>query len=142
MATHPFLSEDWIRAARTINDEYRGRTSPVEQSVRMNLVVTDVPFGAGSLDAHVDTSSGEMEIDTGHLPQVEITLTIDYPTARAILVEQDAPAAMSAFMGGRIKIEGDMSKLLVLQGQLGTPDPVALEVAGRIRAITADGADR
>jgi hypothetical protein len=140
VATHPFLSEDWIRAARAINEEYRGRTAPVEQSVRMNLIVTDVPFGAGSLDAHVDTSTGEMEIETGHLPQVEITVTVDYATAKAILVEQDAQAAMSAFMGGRIKIDGDLSKLLVLQGQLGTPDPVALEVAGRIRDITADGA--
>ena len=96
-----------------------------------------MPFGAGSIDAHVDTSSGEMEIDTGHLQHVEVTLTVDYPTARAILVEQDAQAAMSAFLGGRIKVDGDMSKLLVLQGQLGTPDPVALEVAGRIRDITS-----
>ena len=54
------------------------------------------------------------------------------------LVEQDGQAAMQAFMGGRIKVQGDMTKLLVLQGQLGTPDPVALEVAGRIKAITSD----
>jgi hypothetical protein len=45
---------------------------------------------------------------------------------------------MSAFMGGRIKVQGDMSKLLLLQGQLSTADPLALEVAGRIRDITSD----
>ena len=137
MATQPFLSDEWITEARAINDEYRGRTAPVPQAVRMNLVVTDVPFGSGSLDAHVDTSSGEMEIDVAHLPTPDVTITVDYPTAKAILVEQDAAAAMSAFMGGRIKVDGDMSKLLVLQGQMGMPDPVALEVAGRIRDITA-----
>jgi hypothetical protein len=31
-----------------------------------------------------------------------------------------------------------MTKLIVLQGQMGTADPVALEVAGRIRDITSD----
>jgi hypothetical protein len=138
VATHPFLSPEWIDEARRINDEYRGRTAPVPAEVRVNLVVTDVPFDTGSLDAHVDTSSGELEIETGHIDAADLTLTLDYATARSILVEQDPQAAMSAFMGGRIKVQGDMTKLLVLQGQMGAADPVALEVAGRIRAITAD----
>ena len=138
MATHPFLSPEWIDEARQINDEYRGRTAPVPAEVKVNLVVTDVPFGSGSLDAHVDTAGGELEIDTGHVEGTDLTLTLDYATARAILVEQNPQVAMSAFMGGRIKVQGDMSKLLVLQGQMGAADPVALEVAGRIRAITSD----
>ncbi|MCU1379427.1 MAG: hypothetical protein JWN29_2410 [Acidimicrobiales bacterium] len=138
MATHPFLSTEWIDEARRIHEEYRGRTAPVPVVVRVNLIITDVPFGNGNLDAHADTMAGELEIDTGHLEEADTTLTLDYDTARATLVEQDAQAAMSAFMGGRIKVQGDMSKLLLLQGQLGTADPVALEVAGRIRAITSD----
>jgi hypothetical protein len=135
---HPFLSPAWIDEARRINEEYRGRTAAVPAQVKVNLVVTDVPFEGGTLDAHVDSSSGELEIETGHLEGPDMTLTLDYATARSILVEQDGQAAMQAFMGGRIKVQGDMTKLLVLQGQLGTPDPVALEVAGRIKAITAD----
>jgi hypothetical protein len=77
-----------------------------------------------------------MEIDTGHLPVVDVTLTLDYPTAKAILVEQDPQSAMQAFLGGRIKVQGDLAKVIVLQGQVGTADAVALEVAGRVRAIT------
>jgi putative sterol carrier protein len=126
-----------MNEARSINEEYRGRTAPVAHAVRMNLVVTSVPFGTGSIDAHVDTSSGEMEIEVGHLPAADVTLTVDYETAKAILVDQNAQAAMSAFMGGRIKVDGDLSKMLVLQGQMGSPDAIALEVAGRIRAVTA-----
>jgi hypothetical protein len=137
VATHPFLSPEWIDEARRIHDEYRGRTAPVPVVVRLNLIVTDVPFGDGGLDAHADTTSGELEIDTGHLGEADTTLTLDYETARAILVEQNGQAAMSAFMGGRIKVQGDMSKLLLLQGQMGAADPVAVEVAGRILAITA-----
>jgi hypothetical protein len=137
VATHPFLSPGWIDEARRIHEEYRGRTAPVPVAVRINLVVTGVPFGDGSIDAHADTSGGELDIDTGHLPEAQTTLTLDYDTARSILVEQDGQAAMSAFMGGRIKVQGDMATLLVLQSQMGAPDPVALEVAGRILAITS-----
>ena len=138
MATHPFLSPEWIDEARKINDEYRGRTAAVPTQVMVNLVVTDVPFDAGTIDAHVDTSSGEMEIDTGHLDGADMTLTLDYLTARQILVDQDPQAGMQAFMGGRIKVQGDMTKLLLLQGQLGTADPVAVEIAGRVKSITEE----
>jgi hypothetical protein len=138
VATHPFLSPEWIDEARKINDEYRGRTAAVPTQVMVNLVVTDVPFDAGTIDAHVDTSSGELEIDTGHLDGADMTLTLDYLTARQILVDQDPQAGMQAFMGGRIKVQGDMTKLLLLQGQLGTADPVAVEIAGRVKAITEE----
>lgn len=138
MATHPFLSPEWIDEARRIHEEYRGRTAPVPAEIRVNMIVTDVPFGSGSLDAHVDTAPGELEIDTGHLDTADMTLTLDYDTARAILVEQNPQAGMQAFMGGRIKVQGDMTKLMILQGQLGAADPVALEVAGKVRDITSD----
>lgn len=136
MATFPFLSDEWIDEARRIHDEYRGRTAPVSHPVRVNLVVTGVPFGEGTLQAHADTSAGELELDLGHLDGPDLTLTLGYDTARDILVE-DAQAAVSAFLGGRIKLDGDMARLLLLQGQLATPDPVAAEAAERIRAITA-----
>ena len=35
----------------------------------------------------------------------DLTVTVDYETAKAILVEGNAQAAMQAFMAGRIKIE-------------------------------------
>lgn len=137
MPTHPFLSDEWIAEARSIHAEYRGRVAPVEHPIRVNLVVTAVPFGSGSVDAHVDTGTGEVEMDLGHLRDADLTLTLDYDTAKGILIEQDAQAAMSAFMGGRIKLDGDMAKLLLLQGQLATADPMAAEAAERIRSITA-----
>ena len=69
-------------------------------------------------------------------------MSADYVTVRALLVDQDPAAAMSAFMGGRIRVQGDLGKLLALQAQVGTPDPearaAAEAVAARIKAITAD----
>jgi hypothetical protein len=37
-------------------------------------------------------------------------------------------------MAGRIKVEGDMTKLLALQGA--PADPIHVEMAGRMRDIT------
>lgn len=131
--THPFLSDEWMLQARRIREEFRGRVPAPEQTLRMNQVITDVPFGPGTLDAHLDTTSGEMDLDTGHLDDAEVTITLDYETARAVFT--DPPSAIEHFMAGRIKVQGDMTKLLgMVQAP---PDPVTAEVQQRIAAITA-----
>jgi SCP-2 sterol transfer family len=136
MATYPFLSEEWIEAAHAIREEYRGRTAPPPLAVRMNQVITGVPFGEGTIRSHLDTTDGDVEIALGHLEKPDVTVTLDYDTAKALLVEQDAQAGMQAFMAGRIMVQGDMSKLLALQ-QPGSADPAAREAAARIKEITA-----
>ncbi len=134
MASHPFLTDEWIEEARAIREEYRARAEPLMAVVRMNQVITDVPFGTGTIDAHLDTSSGTMEMELGHLERPDVTLTLDYATARAIFVGQDREAAMQAFMAGKIKVQGDMAKLLAMFGD--QVDPLAAEVAERVKAIT------
>jgi len=44
-------------------------------------------------------------------------LTVPYSVARAMFVEGNQQAAMQAFMSGQIKVEGDMTKLMAMQGQ-------------------------
>jgi hypothetical protein len=133
--THQFLSPEWIDAARAIREELKGKATTTPPPMRMNQVVTDVPFGDGTINAHTDTTSGELVMDLGHVDAAEVTVTLPYETARAILVNGDQQAAMQAFMSGQIKVEGDISKLMALQtAQI---DPVALEAAARIQAITA-----
>lgn len=132
---HPFLSPEWTDEARKIQEEFAGQAAPSSQSLRMNLVVTEVPFGEGTVDAHMDTSEGSMRLDVGHIESPEVKVTLDYATAKAILVDGNPQVGMQAFMAGRIKIEGDMSKLLALQQA--PSDPVAAQVAERMKAITA-----
>jgi hypothetical protein len=135
MATYEFLSDDWLAEARSIRAEFEGKGAAIVHSIRMNLVVNEVPFGDGVIDAHVDTSSGSLVLDIGHISPVDLTVTIDYPVAKAILVEGDPNAGLQAFMQGKIKVEGDISKLMALQTI--TPDPVAAEMGARVQAITA-----
>jgi hypothetical protein len=138
VATYPFLSDEWLAEARRIYQEYRGRVPAPSQALRMNQVITDVPFGDGTIDAHLDTSSGELEIDLGHIEGAEVKVTLDYDTAKAVLVNGDLQAAMQAFMSGRIKAEGDITRLMGLQlGGPGSADPAAAEIARRIQEITA-----
>jgi hypothetical protein len=134
MATYLFLSDDWLDEARAIRAEYEGRGGAIEHSVRMNLVVVEVPFGEGSVHAHVDTSTGELVLDVGHIDPVDLKVTIGYDIARALLVEGNPQAGLQAFMQGKIKVEGDIAKLMVLQTV--SPDPSAAEMAARIQAIT------
>ncbi len=131
---HKFLSEEWMEEARKIREEYAGKAAPPAHEVRMNQVVTDVPFGEGSIDAHMDTSGGESKMELGHLENPDLTVTLDYDTAKAILVDGNPQAGMQAFMAGKIKVQGDMTKLMALQSA--APDPVQAEIAEKIKAIT------
>ena len=129
-----FLSDEWFTDAKKIREEYAGKGTPPAHAVRMNQVVTDVPFGDGTVNVHMDTSSGELQFDQGHLDNPDLTVTVDYDTAKAIIVDGNPQAGMQAFMAGKIKVQGDMTKLMAMQS--GTPDPVAQEVAEKIKGIT------
>ncbi len=132
---YEFLSPEWTEAARRIRAELAGDEPAAPIPVRMNLVVNEVPFGEGSVDAHLDTSTGRVALDIGHLDDADLKITVDYETAKAILIEQNPQAGMQAFMAGRIKVEGDMTKLLALQ--TAPMDPAQADVAERVRQITA-----
>ncbi len=131
---YPFLSDEWVEEARKIRAEFSGQGSPPAHAVRMNQIITEVPFGSGSIDAHMDTSTGDIELDLGHLESPDLTVTLDYATAKAILVDGNPQAGMQAFMAGKIKVQGDMTKLMAMTSA--TPDPVAVQVAARIKEIT------
>jgi len=133
VAKYPFLSDEWVEEARKIREANPG-ASQTPHKVRMNQVVTDVPFGDGTINAHMDSSSGELHMDTGHLDGPDLTVTLDYTTAKAILVDGNPQAGMQAFMAGKIKVQGDMTKLMAMQSA--PPSPEAAEVAKKIQEIT------
>lgn len=136
MVKFQFLSDGWLAEAERIRDEHEGPAPVPSHVIKMNQVITEAPFGDGTIKAHLDTSSGEMVMGLGHLDDAHLKVTLDYKTAKAILVEGNPQAGLEAFMAGRIKVEGDMAKLMVLQAAAAAPDPGAVEVARRIQAMT------
>lgn len=134
--SHQFLSESWIEAARDIRHRYSGDVPAIDVVVRINVITTKVPFGEGSISAYIDTSNGGLEMELGSIEEADLTVTTDYETARKLFVEQDPTASMQAFMAGRIKVEGDITRLMVMQTSLPQTDKTEA-VAAEIKAITA-----
>ena len=133
---YPFLSDAWIAEARAIRDRLGAGSPTVAQPVTVNLTVTGVPFGTGTVESFIDTTSGELVLDLGQLDAPDVSLTTDYDTARAIFVTQDPAAGMQAFMAGKVVVQGDMMKLIVLQS-MSVADDTAREISEAIQQMTA-----
>jgi putative sterol carrier protein len=132
-----FLTDEWLEKAKAIREEYAGKAGAPPHQVKMNLNIKDCPDGVGSggvVEAHMDTTSGEVDMDMGHLDEPQLTVTLPYDVAKAILVDGNPQAGMQAFMSGQIQVTGDMTKLMAMQS--GAVDPVQAEIAAKIKDIT------
>lgn len=132
---YQFLTQEWIDEAKRLQTELGPPATPPAHSVRMNQVITEVPFGDGEVHAFMDTSGGEVSLDLGELDNPDLTVTVDYETAKAIFVDGNPQAGMQAFMAGKIKVQGDMTKLMAMQTS--QPDPNAAALAEKIKDMTA-----
>jgi hypothetical protein len=133
VATYEFLSDSWLAAATAARADHADAIPSVALS--MNLTVTDAPFSTEHVLVSLDTTRGVLGLASGLLDQADVTIRVDWATAKALLLDGDTTAAMSAFMAGKVTVEGDMAKLLALQS---TPlDAASREVVERLREITA-----
>lgn len=134
---YDFLSDEWMTAAREIRERHRSDLPEPTVEVRINQVITEVPFGDGVIRAYVDTSSGSLDLELGELDDPDAVLMIDYLTAKAMIVERDPAVVMQSFLEGRIKVQGDLMKIMAMQATAAAQDIEAAErVADAIRAIT------
>lgn len=139
LATHDFLTDDWIAAAEEIYAAFADRVDLPAQEVRINVIVTAGPFpDGGEMRGSIDSRSGDLLPRRGHLDDPELTVKIPYETAKAVFVKQDIEVVMISFMSGEIEIEGDITVLLDLQDVNPTPaqEATAREVADQLLAIT------
>lgn len=126
---HEFLSDEWMDAVEALRDEAPEATGPAADLV-INLTVVDTPFG----DREASMSGGKFE--RGHTDGAPTTLTVPYEVAKKVFINQDQQAAMQAFMGGQIKVQGDMTKLMAMQAG-GAPTPEQEAFAQKIQDLTA-----
>lgn len=115
-----FLTDEWIAAAQGIQAELASEL-PESPPAKVNLVVPDAPFANGeAVEFHLDTSDG-LVFSSGRLDDADVTMTMPYAVAQAVLVEGNQQAGMQAFMGGQMKVDGDMMKVMTLQGAMANP---------------------
>ena len=60
---YTFLTDEWMEAARGLREQYADRLPDVDIEVRINQIVTDVPFGDGTVHAYIDSSDGSLELE-------------------------------------------------------------------------------
>jgi len=129
---HPFLSDDWFAEVRRLHDAVGG-AAPEGADIRMNLMITGTPFD-GDLPMHMSAAGGRADWGKGHLDEPDVTLTLGYDTARAIFVDGNPQAAIEAFMAGKIVVQGDITKLMVMQSA--GPGAAASELTRALQEIT------
>ena len=142
MSAHPFLSPEWIAAVKEIRDEYSTSNTSAPIPVAANVIITSTPFG-DDVRGHLDARGSSIMIEEGSLDKPDFTLEMPYDLAKQIFVERDPNGLIPVLFGGKVKLTGDSSKILLLAGAFTPPEPgseaaaVPREVLARIDEITA-----
>ena len=119
MAKHQFLSDEWFEVVEKLVEEH-GADAPPQANVVVNLVITETPFG-DERKMHMGARDGKGEWGVGHTADADVTLTTDYATAKQVFASGDPNAGMQAFMQGKVRVQGDMAKLMASQQGGGNP---------------------
>ena len=106
-----FLSDGWFDAAAQVIAEHANDGPPAPNLV-MNLEVAD---GDKTTEFHMGAKDGATLFGKGHTDGADLTLATDIDTAREVFVANNPAAGMQAFMAGKVRIQGDMTKLMMAQ---------------------------
>jgi putative sterol carrier protein len=127
---YPFLSDEWFEAADKLIKEHSPGAPPAA-NILMNLEVAD----AGKTIAfHMGSKDGGALFGKGHQEGADLTLSTDIDTAKAVFVSGDQQAGMQAFMSGKVRVQGDMTKLMMAQAQGGGPNQALTQALQDITA--------
>ena len=103
-----FLSDEWFAKVKELVDDAGDIEIPGPlKDLTFNLTVA-TPEGEKKVHMHGGVF-GE-----GH-KDAPVTVILPGDIARKIFVEGDQQAGMQAFMSGQMRVEGDVTKLMVLQ---------------------------
>jgi putative sterol carrier protein len=108
-----YLSDDWANLANdtlTTSDAFKSAVSGITLTVQQN--VTGAPAGDTGYFLKIDNGSPQLGI--GQAEGADVTITQDYETAVAIA--KGELNAQNAFMTGKLKVSGNMAKLMQHQG--------------------------
>ncbi len=111
MAT--FLSEEHMTegtAALNADAGFQGAMANVDLGLQFD--VTDAP--AGAIDYYLSVGDGTAAMTLGTLEDADASVSSDYETAAAIA--KGELNVQMAFMTGKIKVGGNMAKVMMYQG--------------------------
>ncbi len=123
-----FLTDEWFTQVEQLGDA-AGELNlpPTLASMVINLKVSDV-------NQSTEANFANGLLNRGLNTEAITTLLLDRATLQSIITDFDMNEVMGAFMGGKIRVEGDMSQLMALQ--TARPSAEQKELFKRIKAMT------
>jgi putative sterol carrier protein len=109
-----FLSDEWTKELQqrlNASEEFRKAAGGKDATIQ-NVIRTP----EGEKRYWLRISGGAVELNAGNADQVDATIEQDYETAAALARSELNP--VSAYMTGKIRINGSMMLLMQLQGAL------------------------
>jgi len=123
-----FLTQEWLDEVTSLAADQPERPGA---SARMQYVLTGRP--EGDLKYYWILEDGKLtENKLGEVADADFTMTLTYDDA--IKVQQGELDPNAAFMQGRMKVTGDLAKLMALMPLTNSPEYKALQE--RVREIT------
>jgi putative sterol carrier protein len=123
-----YLTQEWLDEARELAKDQPARAGA---SATIQYVVTGGPDG--DIKYYWVLEDGKLlESHLGDIAEPEITMTLSYEDS--VKVHRGELDPNAAFMQGRMKVSGDMGKLMTLLPLTMSPEYKALQE--RIREIT------
>lgn len=112
-----FLTTDWMSELTSALNGHDGFTAAIASTdLVLQFEVPDSPDGAEST-YHIAIGGGTAEVTPGPAASPDATISNDYETAIA-MSKGDLNTQM-AFMTGKLKVSGNMAKLMMSQAMLG-----------------------
>ena len=118
-----FLSEEWAKSVEdALNSNDQFKSSAGSTTAKIQQVVTTPE---GDKKYWFKLEGGEVHLGMGELSDVvDATISQDYETAVAL--SKNELTGTAAYMSGKLRVSGDLMKLMQLQGALGQM-PAALK---------------
>ncbi len=119
-----FLSDEWATAVQgAVNSSDAFRSAVANATLKLQFNVSDAPGGANSY--YLAAADGEADVALGQLDDADVTIGWTYETATA--VAKGDLNVQTAFMSGKLKVEGNLAKLMmhqnaIMQWQAATKD--------------------
>jgi putative sterol carrier protein len=123
-----WLTQEWLDETRKMSE---GQPERAGATARMQYVVTGGPDG--DINYYWVLQDGKLaEAQLGKLDDAEVTLTTGYDDA--VKIQKGDLDANAAFMQGKVKVTGNMAKVMSLLPITNSPEYKQLQV--EISAIT------